>query len=291
MRNWRRPSASFALSIVLHILVGAGILRLLLMPHPGSNWLRPLQGKQPVVERIGFVAVPQNSTETNPGKSGGDNRRVTNTHPKPLVAPQAVPSALPTAPTTPSAAPVDAGAGPVVGAGGATEGVAPKYNDKRVWVGAAPVVTAPKTVPEQMNAAVAAAVKAHNDSLMAMGSERTPGDWTFGKGDNKWGIDPKYIRLGPVSIPTALLGILPLNVTGNPVTSMREAQLTAMHQDIQFHANQAINEDQFRQAVKELRQRKERERQQQLHPDKPAQEKEPTLASDGSSSQPVIPQP
>jgi hypothetical protein len=296
MRRWRRPSAALAISIVLHIVLGAGIIGLLIMPHAYYDWLHLRKGQEPVVERIGFVAMPETQTgPTNPGKAGGDNRPLSKTKPKELVAPQATPSALPAAPAgAAKAAQPEGGAGQVVGQGGATAGVAPVYSEKGkgLWVPPAAVPTAPKATTQRYDSVLSSMVKAHNDSLEAMGKEREPGDWTFGK-NKDWGINQKWIKLGPVQLPTALLGLLPLNVTGNPITAQREAQLNAMHSDIAFHAQQAINEDQFRQAVKEERERIEKQRQKLLHPDQkqPDDKSTPTLASDGSTREPVIPQP
>ena len=290
MRRWRRPSAALALSLVLHVVLGAGLVALLIMPHTAVNWLHLDRGTPPVVERIGFVAMPQSGAVTNPGKSGGDNRPVSKTKPKELVAPQAVPNALPAAPTNATAPQPEGGAGEVIGQGGATQGIAPVYSNqnKGLWVPPAKVPTAPKTVPQRYDSALAGMVSHYNDSLAALPKEREPGDWTFGK-NKDWGINQKWIKLGPVQLPTALLGLLPLNTTGNPVLSQREAQLNAMHSDIAYHAQQAMNEDQFRQAVKELRQRKDRERQQQNQ--KPKDDNAPTLANSGGSHEPVIPQP
>ena len=291
MRRWRRPSVALAISLVLHVVLGAGLIALLIMPHAASNWLHIKHDQEPVVERIGFLAMPKNGTETNPGKSGGDNRPVSKTKPKQLVAPQAVPNALPTAPAaTPTPAEPEGGAGQVVGQGGATQGVAPTYSDqnKGLWVPPAKVPTAPKTTPQRYDSAIAGMVQQHNDSLAALGKEREPGDWTFGK-NKDWGINQKWIKLGPVQLPTALLGLLPLNSTGNPVLSQREAQLNAMRSDIAYHAQQAMNEDQFRKQVKELRERKDRER--QLQQQKPKDDNSaPTLAN-SSARDPVIPQP
>jgi hypothetical protein len=293
MRRWRRPSAALALSLVLHVVLGAGLIALLIMPHAASNWLHYPKDREPVVERIGFLAMPKTTgAENNPGKAGGDNRPVSKTKPKALVAPQTVPNALPAAPTNATPAPTEpeGGAGQVVGQGGTTEGVAPSYSEKNrgLWVPPAKVPTAPKSTPQRYDSALVGMVQAHNDSLAALGKEREPGDWTFGK-NKEWGINQKWIKLGPVQLPTALLGLLPLNATGNPVMSQREAQLNAMHSDIAYHAQQAMNEDQFRQAVKELRQRKDRERQLQQQ-EKPKDDNAPTLANT-SSRDPVIPQP
>jgi hypothetical protein len=288
MRSWRKPSAALAASLALHVVLGAGIVALLIMPHAYSDWLHLKKGQEPVVERIGFVQMPETGPVEIPGKSGGDNRPLTKTKPKELVAPQAVPSALPAAPPTKAGTPTEGGAGQVVGQGGATQGIAPVYHDQRLWVPPAAVVTAPKSVPQRLDSTLAAQVKAQADTQAAFAKQRQPGDWTFGK-NHDWGIDPKWIKLGPVQLPTAILGLLPLNVTGNPIQQQREAQLSAMHEDIVFHARQAMNEDQFREAVKEERQRKEREHELQMHK-QPTDDKEPTLAN-SAARDPVIPQP
>lgn len=290
MRRWRRPSAALALSLVLHVVLGAGIIALLIMPHTAANWLHLTRGEPAVVERIGFIAMPKTGAVTNPGKAGGDNRPVSKTKPKEIVAPQEVPNGLPTAPAAPTTpAQPEGGAGKVIGQGGATEGIAPIYSDPRPWVPPASVPTAPKTVPQRYDSALAGMVRSYNDSLAALGTERQPGDWTFGK-NKDWGINQKWIKLGPVQLPTALLGLLPLNTTGNPVLSQREAQLNAMHSDIAYHAWQGMNEDQFRQAVKELRQRKDRERALQQNQKPKDDNTAPTLAN-SSQHDPVIPQP
>jgi hypothetical protein len=63
-----------------------------------------------------------------------------------------------------------------------------------------------------------------------------------------------------VSIPTALLALLPLNLQGNPITMDRDRAYAAMHRDISWHAQQGINEADFVKAVRSIRERKERER-------------------------------
>jgi hypothetical protein len=118
-----------------------------------------------------------------------------------------------------------------------------------------------------------------------VGPTRKPGDWTIGSDKHKWGVDPKFIHLGPVEIPTAILAALPLNITGNPIASQNERLLTQRHDDIAFHANQAMNEEEFRKAVKEERLRKDRERQEQQKQQKTDQ------AKDHKEPPPPSPQP
>jgi len=235
------------------------------LPLPFSDFMRREKVETAPVEKISFVAMPTTGAHTSPGKTGGNDRKVTHTLPPPLVAPPSVPTALPTPPpptTKPAEADADAGTGPVVGVGGPGEGARPEYHDPRVWVPPAPMVSAPKTMEESVDSVLAARVQAHNDTLALGAGRRQPGDWTFEHNGKKYGVDPKYIQLGSIKIPTAVLAFLPLNITANPITGQNERTLTARHDDIMYQAQRSINEDEFRDAVKHLRERKEKERDQ-----------------------------
>jgi len=76
----------------------------------------------------------------------------------------------------------------------------------------------------------------------------------------KYGIDPQYIHLGKFSIPTAILGLLPLNVQANPVLAESNKISYQLNSDIRSQAQRGMNEADFRKAVKSIRERKERER-------------------------------
>jgi hypothetical protein len=90
------------------------------------------------------------------------------------------------------------------------------------------------------------------------------GDWTVDGKGGKYGIETKdnktYIRLGKVSIPAAALALLPFNRQANPITGERERRYNAMHAEIQQQAQRAMNYDEFRNAAKAIRERKDRER-------------------------------
>ena len=265
----RRPSGPAILSIALHIIGGAALLRILLIPYPFTSLFGPKE--QPVEpERISFLALPQSSTTTSPGKSGGNGRPETarKTTAPPLVAPSEVPSTLPpVSPAAPPAAePADEGTGPLIGRGGATRGIRPSYSDPRIWVPAAPVVSAPKSADARMDSVVASGIERARDSMAA--NQYSPnkferGDWTFEKDGRKYGIDKSAIRLGPVSIPNALLALLPLNMQGNPIQADRDRAMASLRQEILYQSQRAMNEQEFRKAVKSLRERKEREHEQQ----------------------------
>ena len=117
-----------------------------------------------------------------------------------------------------------------------------------------------------MDSVVASGIEHVRDSLAANGytpNKFERGDWTVEKNGKRYGIDQSAIRLGKVSIPTALLGLLPLNVQGNPIAAARDREMASLRAEIQFQSARALNEQEFRRAVKSLRERKERERQQQ----------------------------
>ena len=62
---------------------------------------------------------------------------------------------------------------------------------------------------------------------------------------------------------TALLALLPLNrMQGNPIAMERDRNAAYMRADILLHAQASMNEEQFRKAVRAIRDRKERERRQ-----------------------------
>jgi hypothetical protein len=115
-------------------------------------------------------------------------------------------------------------------------------------------------VAQTIDSLIADAITPYNDSVAAAAQKRDPTDWTIEKGGYKWGIDRHAIRLGPVSIPTALLAMLPLNLQGNPSTMERDRTFASMNRDITWHAQQAINDADFMKAVRSIRERKERER-------------------------------
>ena len=148
----------------------------------------------------------------------------------------------------------------MVGGGGPVRGVRPSYSDGRLWTPPSGVVSPPKTVAQTIDSLIADAIAPYNDSVAAAAQRRDPTDWTIEKGGYKWGIDRKAIRLGPVSIPTALLAMLPLNLQGNPTTMERDRAFATMNRDISWHAQQAINDADFMKAVRSIRERKERER-------------------------------
>jgi hypothetical protein len=106
----------------------------------------------------------------------------------------------------------------------------PDYSDSRIW-GAVPVLppVAARTGLARIEFGIDSALSATRDSISA---RRSPTDWTTGEGSKKIGIDPQWIYLGPVKIPTMLLGLVPLNVQSNPNARENARTLGAMAAEV-----------------------------------------------------------
>ena len=65
-------------SIALHVVLGAVLLQVLLIPGR-LRWA--LDEPPPRPERIGFIALPRDGA-FDPGKDGGDDRPITSTPPR-----------------------------------------------------------------------------------------------------------------------------------------------------------------------------------------------------------------
>jgi hypothetical protein len=225
------------------------------------------EGKTPpVVERIGFVAMPKGDpNEKEPARAGGNGRPIVrNVNPTPamppLVAPTIVPKGLPDLPRPFRPGDEEAGSGPIVATGGPARGIRPQFTDPRVWAPAAPVVQMPLTGTRKLDSTLATRLGALNDSIALVPKEREPGDWTVERDGKKYGIDGKFIRLGKFQLPTAALALLPLNQTANPGQTERARAIGQIRSEILDQAARGARDDDFRAAVKALRERKDKER-------------------------------
>ncbi len=254
----KRFSPSFVVSVGVHAVVATALMRMLILHADDFATTKKEQAPE-AGERVSFVAIarPGEAAPTI-GRVGGDGRPVQSREIR-VVSPTSIPQGIP-APNPDAAATVEAGTGPLVGSGGPTRGIRPTYSDPRLWQPPAKIVAPPKSVIETIDGLIAEGIKPYNDSVAMVAERRDPTDWTVEKGGYKWGIDKRAIRLGPVSIPTALLALLPLNLQGNPMTMDRDRTYAAMYRDITWHAQQGINEADFAKAVRSIRERKERER-------------------------------
>ena len=221
-------------------------------------------------QRVTFV-VPTPVRVGPPGarsRDGGDGRRASATPaepvvaPEPLIAPEVVPTGVPTRPGR--ATPMGPGSGPVIGGGGPLQGIQPGFNDPRLWPTPRPY-DEPRPFPMNRADSLEAVLHAFGERFVdsvsrAAPTGRQPGDWTWERNGRKYGMDPQYIRLGKYSIPTALLALLPLNVPANGLEMERARRLSSMRSEIMEQAERRARDDDFYAAVRALRERKERER-------------------------------
>lgn len=254
----RRPNGAFIWSVVLHVVLGAALVWVLAVPTPIRDWWKAPPEPQP--ERVTYVQAPTQPAPSTLGRSGGNGRPRTTERAAPLVAPSGIPSTIPQ-PARRSAAAPGGGTGPVVGNGGPEVGVTPSYSDPRIWLPPGAVIGPTRTQSQRLDSVLVAHLQPYIDSLQQLADHpgKAPGDWTFGSGSGKWGIDPKHIYIGGHSIPTAILALLPLSKGANPITTGENKALAYQRADILYNAQRAMNEEEFNEAVKRIRERKQRE--------------------------------
>jgi len=276
----RRPSGALIVSIGLHIALVVGLVWIMAVPLPFQKWLN--EHRNVPVEHISYLSVP-NEGVTRTGRSGGNNIPKARGPVRRLVAPTTTPTAIPqpTAKAVPSGG---EGTGPKVGAGGAESGITPSFSDPRLWLPPGPVMGVPRTQAQKLDSVLMARLQPHLDSMEAIAEHqgKAPGDWTFTKDGKKWGMDPKNIYIGDHKIPTAILALLPLNVGANPITTGENKMFQREHDLIQDNAQRAMNEEEFNAAVKAIRERKQREHDEELRD----RQRRKQAAADSTISQP-----
>jgi hypothetical protein len=152
----------------------------------------------------------------------------------------------------------------------AVPGLQPRYGNGLLWV--QPMVASPRQIAstlsgksgkELTDSLVTAMVQAYLDAMakeQAANPNALP-SWTTKIGGKTVGIDSKWIYLGPLKIPTMLLALLPIHVQGNPTQAEFNAKLQVMRSDLMEAARRAATYDDFKQAMKDLRQQTEDRRQ------------------------------
>lgn len=120
-----------------------------------------------------------------------------------------------------------------------------------------------RTTAELGDSIVTATVQAYLDSIA-----KEPGaagmalpEWTTELGGKKFGLDEQYIYVAGIKIPAILLALLPLPDAGNYDRNKAYSHLMDIRRDIYQAAARADNMAEFKSYVKEIRERKERERQ------------------------------
>lgn len=145
--------------------------------------------------------------------------------------------------------------------------IGPALGDGRLWV--RPLPLPPRALAERLqpshvelvDSAVTAIVQQYLDSIA-----REPGadqvrlpDWTTEIEGSKFGLDSRNIYIAGLKIPAAVLALLPIPQGGNQQGALdHNGQWIA--EDLRRAAQRTTSLDDFKRAVRELRQEKERQK-------------------------------
>ncbi len=146
----------------------------------------------------------------------------------------------------------------------------PHYGTGKLWV--EPLTETPRTIARTLtgktdaqldDSAITAMVQTYLNQMDREEREHPSSlpSWTTRIGGKTVGLDQRWIYLGPLKVPTALLALLPIHVQANPTEAEFNAKLQVMRDDLMEAARRAATYDDFKEAVKELHAESERQRQ------------------------------
>ncbi|HWA56148.1 MAG TPA: hypothetical protein VG692_02785 [Gemmatimonadales bacterium] len=146
--------------------------------------------------------------------------------------------------------------------------IGPGLATGRLWV--RPLPLPPRELAQRLSksheqlvdSAVTAIVQRFLDSIaVEPGADRVKlPDWTTTVAGAKFGLDSRNIYIAGLKIPAAVLALLPLPTGGNQQQAL-DHNGAWIAEDLRRAASRAATLDEFKQAVRELRERKEYERQ------------------------------
>jgi len=144
--------------------------------------------------------------------------------------------------------------------------IGPGLGDGRLWVRPLPLpprdlaARLGKSHVELVDSAVTAIVQAYLDSIAREpGADQVPlPDWTTTVSGLKFGLDSRNIYLAGLKIPAAVLALLPLPAAGNQQHAL-DHEGAWIAEDLRRAAQRAVTLDEFKRAVRDLRERKKQE--------------------------------
>ncbi len=161
--------------------------------------------------------------------------------------------------------PADSGITPAVVTRASRNG--PGLAEGRLWV--RPLPLPPRELAQRLSqsraelldSAVSAIVQAYLDSIADDPASKKVGlpGWTTEVAGKKFGIDSKNIYIAGLKIPAAVLALLPIS-GGNIDQNRAYNHLMDLRADLIYAAQRAQTLEEFKQAIREIRLRKERER-------------------------------
>lgn len=145
--------------------------------------------------------------------------------------------------------------------------IGPGLAQGRLWV--RPLPLPPRELAERLNkqrhvalvdSAVTAIVQSYLDSIAADPSSRNVGlpSWTTNVAGKKFGLDSSNIYIAGLKIPAAVLALLPIP-GGNIDQNRAYNHLMGMRADLQYAAQRSQNLQEFKEMIRDMRLRKERE--------------------------------
>lgn len=147
------------------------------------------------------------------------------------------------------------------------ERLGPAFGDGRLWVRPLPFTPADLAArigggaPQStIDSIVSEMIQGYLDATAAGMGAPAPASWVTSIGGQTVGVDPAWIHLGPVKLPTFLLGLIPLNVQANPQQAAQARRWADMRQMIQLQGARDAALDDIGRAARELRERREAER-------------------------------
>jgi hypothetical protein len=176
---------------------------------------------------------------------------------------------------------VDSGRGPGV------RRIGPAMGEGKLWVRPLPAPpqeiaqTLAQTNAQIVDSAVSAIVQEYIDSILSAPAQPGAGlpSWTTQIMGKTFGLDSKYIYLGGLKIPAAVLALLPIKGGGVTMEYSQANRLALIREDLARASTRAQNLEDFKRAIRELRAERERlkelERNQKLKPEKKDTTKSP----------------
>jgi hypothetical protein len=182
-----------------------------------------------------------------------------------LPRPRAQVQALPE--RRPERAAADTGSAPRPPSQQAPGRIGPGLAQGRLWVRPLPLPPRElaqrltRTRAELVDSAVTSIVQAYLDSIASDPASRNQGlpSWTTEIAGRKFGLDSKNIYIAGLKIPAAVLALLPIPA-GNIDQNRAYNHLMNIRADLHYAAQRAQNMEEFKTMIREMRERKERER-------------------------------
>ena len=145
--------------------------------------------------------------------------------------------------------------------------IGPGLADGRLWV--RPLPLPPRELAQRLSqsraelvdSAVSSIVQAYLDSIANDPASKNVGlpSWTTEIAGRKFGLDSKNIYIAGLKIPAAVLALLPIS-GGNIDQNRAYNRLMDLRADLLYAARRAETLEEFKQVIREIRLRKERER-------------------------------